>query len=221
VFTGYGMSETCPIISLAQLKPFMTALDAGQQIDFRTKSGLPIQLVDLRIVDEQMRDVPHDGEASGEVVARAPWLTQGYLHDPVNSEQLWRGGYLHTSDIGTINPEGYLQITDRIKDVVKSGGEWISSLAIEDLISQYPGVSEVAVIGKPDEKWGERPLALIVLVGENASQVTERDIQAHVKVAADRGAISKWAVPDVRFVDALERTSVGKIDKKMLRRKYC
>ena len=96
-----------------------------------------------------------------------------------------------------------------------------SSLAIEDLISQYPGVSEVAVIGKPDEKWGERPLALIVLKGESAGQATERDIQAHVKAVADRGAISKWAVPDVRFVDALERTSVGKLDKKVLRQKYC
>jgi len=221
VFAGYGMSETCPIMSLAQLKPPMTALDADQQLDYRTRAGLPALLVDLRVVDEQMHDVPHDGRASGEVVARAPWLTQGYLHDPVNSEQLWRGGYLHTSDIGAIDSEGYLQITDRIKDVVKSGGEWISSLAIEDLISQYPGVSEVAVIGKPDEKWGERPLALIVLKREHEGQVTERDIQVHVKVVADRGVISKWAVPDVLFVDVLERTSVGKLDKKLLRQKYC
>jgi fatty-acyl-CoA synthase len=220
IFTGYGMSETCPIISLAQIKPAMADLDADQQIDYRTRAGLPIQLVDLRVVDEQMQDVPHDGRASGEVVARAPWLTQGYLNDPGNSEQLWRGGYLHTSDIGTINSEGYLQITDRIKDVVKSGGEWISSLAIEDLISQYPGVSEVAVVGRPDEKWGERPLALIVLKEESAGQVTERDIQAHVKAVAERGVISKWAVPDVRFVEALDRTSVGKIDKKVLRQKY-
>jgi fatty-acyl-CoA synthase len=221
IFTGYGMSETCPVLSLAQLKPSMTALDADQQIDYRTRSGLPVQLVDLRAVDEQMHDVPHDGQASGEVVARAPWLTQGYLNDPANSEQLWRGGYLHTNDIGTIDPEGYLQITDRIKDVVKSGGEWISSLAIEDLISQYPGVIEVAVIGKPDEKWGERPLALVVLAEKSAGQIMERDIQAHVKAVADRGAISKWAVPDVRFVLALEKTSVGKLNKKLLRQKYC
>jgi fatty-acyl-CoA synthase len=220
IFTGYGMSETCPIISLAQLKPSMTTPDADQQIDYCTRAGLPVQLVDLRVVDDLMQDVSHDGRASGEVVARAPWLTQGYLNDPSNSEQLWRGGYLHTGDIGTINPEGYLQITDRIKDVVKSGGEWISSLTIEDLISQYPGVSEVAVIGKPDEKWGERPLALIVLKEESVDQVTERDIQAHVKAVADRGVISKWAVPDIHFVDALDRTSVGKIDKKVLRQKY-
>ena len=221
IFAGYGMSETCPIMSLAQLKPPMVALDTDQQLDYRTRAGLPVLLVDLRVVDEQMRDVLHDGQTSGEVVARAPWLTQGYLNDPANSEQLWRGGYLHTNDIGTINAEGYLQITDRMKDVVKSGGEWISSLAIEDLISQYPGVSEVAVIGKPDEKWGERPLALIVLEEVCMGQVTERDIQIHVKAVADRGVISKWAIPDVRFVNALERTSVGKIDKKVLRQKYC
>ncbi len=240
IFGGYGMSETCPILSLAQLKPSMTELDADlaptrpandaaassfaqagrkeKEIEYRTRAGVPAQLVDLRIVDDEMHDVPHDGKASGEVVVRAPWLTQGYLNDPANSENLWRGGYLHTNDIGTIDPEGYLLITDRIKDVVKSGGEWISSLVLEDIISQYPGVSEVAVIGIPDEKWGERPLALVVLKQE--SVVTDQHIQAHVKAWAERGVISKWAVPDVRFVDYLEKTSVGKLDKKVLRKKH-
>ncbi len=220
IFGGYGMSETCPIVSLAQLKPSMTELDADTEIEYRTRAGLPAQLVDLRIVDEQMQDVPHDGKTSGEVVVRAPWLTQGYLNDPANSENLWRGGYLHTNDIGTIDPEGYLLITDRIKDVVKSGGEWISSLAIEDIVSQHPGVSEVAVIGIPDEKWGERPLALIVLKEESVSKVTQQHIQVHVRAWADRGTISKWAVPEVRFVDSLDKTSVGKLDKKVLRQKY-
>ena len=220
IFGGYGMSETCPILSMAQLKPDMTALGVDKEITYRTKAGIPIQLVDLRIVDDEMQDVPHDGKTSGEVVVRAPWLTQGYLHDSANSENLWRGGYLHTNDIGTIDPEGYLLITDRIKDVVKSGGEWISSLMIEDIISQYPGVSEVAVIGIPDEKWGERPLALVVLRQENASTVTEQHIQAHIRAWAERGVISKWAVPEIRFVDVLEKTSVGKLDKKVLRQKY-
>jgi len=220
IFGGYGMSETCPILSMAQLKPDMTELGTDKEIAYRTKAGIPVQLVDLRIVDDEMHDVPHDGKTSGEVVVRAPWLTQGYLHDPVNSENLWRGGYLHTNDIGTIDPEGYLLITDRIKDVVKSGGEWISSLMIEDIISQYPGVSEVAVIGIPDEKWGERPLALVVLRQENASAVTEQHIQAHVRAWAERGVISKWAVPEIRFVDLLEKTSVGKLDKKVLRQKH-
>ncbi|MFL5587323.1 MAG: fatty acid--CoA ligase [Ktedonobacteraceae bacterium] len=220
IFGGYGMSETCPIVSLAQLKPNMTELDADTEIAYRTKAGVPAQLVDLRIVDENMQDVPHDGKASGEVVVRAPWLTQGYLHDSANSENLWHGGYLHTNDIGTIDPQGYLLITDRIKDVVKSGGEWISSLVIEDIVSQHPGVSEVAVIGMPDEKWGERPLALVVLKQESVSVVTEQLIQAHVRVWAERGAISKWAVPEVRFVEYLDKTSVGKLDKKVLRQKY-
>jgi fatty-acyl-CoA synthase len=220
IFGGYGMSETCPFLTIAQLKPDMSELDADEEIAYRTKAGIPIQLVDLRIVDDEMHDVPHDGKTSGEVVVRAPWLTQGYLHDPANSEKLWQGGYLHTNDIGTIDPEGYLLITDRIKDVVKSGGEWISSLMIEDIISQYPGVSEVAVIGIPDEKWGERPLALVVLRQENASTVTEQHIQAHVRAWAERGVISKWAVPEIRFVDVLEKTSVGKLDKKVLRQKH-
>src|SRR5713101_393104 len=220
IFGGYGMSETCPIVSLAQLKPNMTELDADTEIEYRTRAGLPAQLVDLRIVDEQMQDVPHDGKTSGEVVVRPPWLTQGYLNDPVNSEELWHGGYLHTKDIGTIDPEGYLLITDRIKDVVKSGGEWISSLTIEDIVSQHPGVSEVAVIALSDVKWGERPLALIVLKQESVNLVTEQHIQAHVRVWADRGTISKWAVPEVRFVDNLDKTSVGKLDKKVLRQKY-
>src|SRR5260370_1903640 len=122
----------------------MTELDADTEIEYRTRAGLPAQLVDLRIVDEQMQAVPHDGKTSGEVVVRAPWLTQGYLNDPANSESLWRGGYLHTNDIGTIDPEGYLLITDRIKDVVKSGGEWISSLGIEDILSPHPRGSEEA-----------------------------------------------------------------------------
>src|SRR5947199_7766022 len=156
-----------------------------------------------------MQDVPNDRKTSGEVVVRTPWLTQGYLNDPANSEELWRGGYLHTRDIGTIDPEGYLLVTDRIKDVVKSGGEWISSLAIEDLISQHPGVTEVAVIGISDEKWGERPLALIVLKQESVSVVTQQHIQVHVRAWADQGAISRWALPDVQFVENLEKTSVG------------
>ena len=219
IWGGYGLSETGPALAIAQLKPSMASFPADTQLEYLTKAGVPIQLVDLRIVDEHMQDVSHDGKTSGEVVVRAPWLTQGYLHDPDNSEELWRGGYLHTKDIGTIDPEGYLRITDRIKDVIKSGGEWISSLAIEDMISQYPGVSEVAVIARPDEKWGERPLALIVLQGE--SKVTEREIQAHVSEWVERGVISKWAVPEVRFVASLDKTSVGKLDKKLMRQKYC
>jgi len=122
VYAGYGMSETCPVLSLSQVKSRLQGAEPGD-VSLRIKAGLPIPLVDLRVVDENMRDVPCDGKNAGEVVARAPWLTQGYFKNPEASEHLWRGGYLHTNDIGVIDGEGFLQITDRIKDVIKTGGE--------------------------------------------------------------------------------------------------
>jgi fatty-acyl-CoA synthase len=210
------MSETCPILTLAQLTP---ELDAGEQLEIRTKAGRPIPLVDLRIVDGEMRDVPHDGETAGEVVVRAPWLTQGYLENPDASEELWEGGYLHTRDIGNIDQHGYLRVTDRIKDVIKSGGEWVSSLDIENILSQHEGVSEAAVIGVADEKWGERPLCLVV--PKEGQEITQEEIRAHVKERADAGAISKYAVPErIWIIEEIDKTSVGKIDKKVLREKY-
>jgi fatty-acyl-CoA synthase len=221
IFEGYGLSETAPILSLAQLAPEMADRDQEARLDVLTRTGQPISLVEMHIVDEEMRDLPHDGKTAGEIVVRAPWLTQGYFKDSTHSEQLWRGGYLHTGDIGYIDAQGYLQITDRIKDVIKTGGEWFSSLEIEDIISQHPAVSEAAVIGIPDEKWGERPLALVVLKEGQGSQITPEEITAHVRTYVDKGLISTWAVPErVQFVDAIEKTSVGKIDKKLLRSKY-
>jgi fatty-acyl-CoA synthase len=221
VLTGYGMSETCPLLTLAQLTPEMLEHDLDEQVGIRTRTGRPLPLVDLRVVDEEMRDVPHDGETTGEVVVRSPWLTQGYLKEPEKSEELWEGGYLHTEDIGYIDEQGYLQVTDRIKDVIKTGGEWVSSQEIEDILSQHPRVSEAAVIGVEDEKWGERPLALIAPDSDYADDITEEEIKSHVKEHADSGEISKFAVPDrVRFLEEIDKTSVGKIDKKTLREKY-
>jgi len=215
VFTGYGMSETCPILTLAHVKPGLGADDDG--LALRVKTGLAIPLVELRIVDSGMHDVVHDGKATGEIVVRAPWLTQGYLHDSNASQNLWAGGYLHTNDIGAIDAEGYLQVTDRLKDVIKSGGEWVSSLELEDIISKHPAVSEVAVIGVKDAKWGERPKALIVLKEGHAALETA-DVVAFVKAYADRGVISKYAVPhDIVFTPSLIKTSVGKLNKRALR----
>ncbi len=221
IFTGYGMSETGPILSLAHLKASMLSGVADEEVNFRTKTGRPIPFVDVRIVDGDMRDVPHDGKAAGEIVVRAPWLTQGYYDNTKASEELWQGGYLHTNDIANMTPHGYLQITDRIKDVIKTGGEWISSLELEDIITRAPGVKEAAVIGVKDEKWGERPTALIVRDPQAEPGATEASIKSYVGTFADRGVISKYAIPQtVLFVDHLERTSVGKIDKKLLRKLY-
>ena len=219
IFTGYGMSETCPLLTLAHLKPHMLDWDEERQLDIRCKTGLPLPLVELRVVDEEMNDLPHDGKTPGEVVVRAPWLTQGYLKDPRNSEALWRGGYLHTGDIGVIDAEGYLKITDRLKDVIKTGGEWISSLELEDLILKHPAVAEAAVVGIPDPKWGERPLALVVAKPNQPAD--EAAIRAWLKNFADQGIISKWGIPErVLFVDSIPKTSVGKLNKKAMREQY-
>jgi fatty-acyl-CoA synthase len=219
VFAGYGMSETCPILTLAHLKPHMEAWDLDRQVEIRCKAGRPVSLVQIRIVDEEMNDVPHDGTSQGEIVARAPWLTQGYLKDPANSEKLWPGGWLHTGDIAVIDDEGYLKITDRIKDVIKTGGEWVSSLDLEDLLLKHPEVIEAAVIGIPDPKWTERPLAVVVV--EPGRQVSEAEIKAHLHDFAARGVISRYGVPErIVFVEALPKTSIGKHDKKLLRERY-
>jgi len=219
VFVGYGMSETCPIMSLSRLTHAQLQLSAAEQIPLRIKTGQAIPLVDLRIVDDQMADLPHNGSRTGEVVVRAPWLTQGYLHNPAASDELWADGYLHTNDIGMMDEHGVLQITDRLKDVIKTGGEWISSLELESLLTSHPAVSECAVIAIPDAKWGERPLALVVLKpGENASA---EDLRAHMLGFAEQGHISRWAVPEhIRFIDALARTSVGKLNKRALREQF-
>ncbi len=214
VFTGYGMSETCPLLTIAHVREAMPDVDA--QAAERIKTGYSLPLVDLRTVDAEMIDAARDGKDSGEIVVRAPWLTQGYLHNPQASEDLWAGGYLHTGDIGVIDPRGMLTVTDRLKDVIKTGGEWVSSLELESIISQHPAVNEVAVIGIKDDKWGERPLAMIVLKADHSA--TADEIKAHVKHFADEGHISKFAIPEaVRFVESLARTSVGKLNKKAMR----
>lgn len=221
VFGAYGLSETCPILTLAQLKPHILDWEPERQLNVRCKAGLPIPMVELRIVDEEMNDLPHDGKTTGEVVVRAPWLTQGYLRDPQSSETLWRGGYLHTGDIGFIDPEGYLKVTDRLKDVIKTGGEWISSLELEDLILKHPAVAEAAVVGIPDPKWGERPLALVVAKPDQAGSVDEAIVRAWLRNFADQGLISKWGIPDrVLLVESIPKTSVGKLDKKVMRARY-
>ncbi len=219
VFTGYGMSETCPVLTLAHLKPKMEDWDQEEQVRIRCRTGLPLPLVDLSVVDAEGRPLPHDGVSTGEITVRAPWLTQGYFKEPERSADLWQGGRLHTGDVGFIDSEGYLQVTDRIKDVIKTGGEWISSLLLEDILTRHEAVSEAAVVGVPDEKWGERPLAFVVLKDGYDERVGEEEMKAHFRSFVEKGVISKWGVPD-RFVftDMLAKTSVGKLDKKVLRR---
>ena len=221
VYAGYGMSESAPLLCLAQVKSADLIGDPEKAIDIRTKAGIAAPLVDIRLLDTDRNEVCHDGRTPGEIVVRAPWLTQGYVDNAEVSEQLWAGGYLHTDDIGIMEPNGYLRIVDRIKDVIKTGGEWVSSAQIEDLISQCKGVSEAAVIGVKDDKWGERPLALVIRDAQTGDDLSEAQIKAHLNAFAHAGVIAKFGIPDrILFVKALPKTSVGKFNKKELREAY-
>jgi fatty-acyl-CoA synthase len=218
LFTGYGMSETCPVLTIAHLSQADQQRSPEEQAVLRAKTGRPLPLVDVQVVDPQLRPVAHDGKSTGEVVVRAPWLTQGYRGDAEASETLWEGGYLHTADIGNIDPAGYLKVTDRIKDVIKTGGEWTSSLQIEDIIAKHEAVHEVAVIGVPDPKWGERPLALVLLKPEQAETVTEHALRNYAAHAIEAAGISRYGILlQVRFVKTLAKTSVGKMNKRLMR----
>ncbi len=221
VFHGYGMSETCPILTMANLKPWMTEWDMERQLDIRTRTGFPLPLVDLSVIDEEGKPVAADDKSPGEIVVRTPYCTQGYFKDPERSEELWRGGSLHSGDIATMNEEGYVLISDRLKDAIKTGGEWMSSLQLESLLSQHEAISEVAVFGVSDEKWGERPAALIVLKADYNNPVSDNDFRNFMLQFVTQGIISKWAIPD-RFmiVDQIPKTSVGKINKKVIREEY-
>ncbi|BFN13471.1 MULTISPECIES: fatty acid--CoA ligase [Marinobacter] len=216
MFTGYGMSETCPLLSTTHLSPADLELPLEQQTAIRVKTGKAVPMVELEIVDPDGKPVPHDGEAKGEVVARAPWLTQSYFKQPDKGEELWEGGWLHTGDVASMEPDNTLTIKDRIKDVIKTGGEWLSSLDLENMISQHPAVAGAAVVGVPDEKWGERPYALITL--KPGESISEQDIKQHLQQFVDSGDINKWAIPEqMRFVEDIPKTSVGKINKKLIR----
>ncbi|MBW2367306.1 MAG: fatty acid--CoA ligase [Deltaproteobacteria bacterium] len=216
--SGYGMSETCPVLTIASLKSGKDYRDDKDQVEKRCRTGLPVPMVDLEIFDIEGNPLPHDGLSVGEVVVRSPWLTQGYYKEPEKSEALWEYGWLHTGDIGYIDKEGYLQITDRLKDVIKTGGEWVSSLELEDILSQHKAVLEAAIIGEPDEKWGERPVALVVLKPEYRDDVSEDDIREHFLTYVKAGKLPGYAVPKkILLVETIAKTSVGKINKRALR----
>ena len=221
LFSAYGMSETCPLLTIANAKPYMLDWDEEKQIEMRCSTGMPAPLVDLEVVDPDGKPLPRGGNHAGEVVVRSPWLTLSYFKEPEKSEALWQDGWLHTGDVGYVDKEGYLHITDRIKDVIKTGGEWISSLELEDLISRHEAVSEAAVIGIPDDKWGERPMLLAVLKPAFKDKVTEDDLEKFYRQFVNEGVIPKYGVPSrVQIVDAIAKTSVGKLNKKALRSQY-
>ena len=217
IIVGYGMSETCPTISLSYLdEKMIDSLSEDEKIDLRLKAGRPIHLSDVKLKNDAGEFIAHDGISPGEIVVRSPWTVNGYYNDTEHSEELWKGGYLHTGDIGTIDKNGVITVIDRKKDVIKSGGEWVSSSLIESLISSYEGVIEVAVVGVPDEKWTERPVA--VIVQKPNERINEKNLIQHLQQFVTSGKIKSFAIPkDYRFVPTLPKNSAGKIDKKKIR----
>ena len=218
--SGFGMSESCPVLARVAFGDQTSTMTTTEQINYRCLSGSPIMLVSMEIWDENGKALPMDGESTGELVVRAPWLTQSYFKNPDAGDELWRGGWMHTQDIACITADGTLKITDRLKDVIKSGGEWVSSLEVENILSFHPCVAEVAVIGVADEKWGERPLALVVLKPEYVD-IKAEDILALGHQAVEKGYLPKYGVPsEIRFLAEMPKTSVGKLDKKKMRIMY-
>ncbi len=213
---AWGMTETSPVASAGHIKSTLAAvLDDDGMADLRITVGQPIIGVEARIVQPGSSDEqPWDGESSGELQVRGPWVASTYYDDERSSESFTDDGWLKTGDVATIDAHGYIQLRDRTKDVIKSGGEWISSVELENEIMGHPAVAEAAVIGLPHPKWSERPLACVVLrEGETA---TKEEIIAFLD-----GRVAKWWLPDdVAFVSEIPKTSVGKFSKKDLRKEF-
>jgi fatty-acyl-CoA synthase len=210
VLQGWGMTETNPIAAIAQLKPEMEDWDFNRQLDFLETAGLPVPGLQVKIVDDDNNELPHDGEAFGELLIRGPWIAAEYYNDP-RSPQSFSDGWLRTGDVCKITPEGYIRITDRAKDVIKSGGEWISSIDLENALMGHADVAEAAVVGVKHLKWEERPIAVVVWKGDG--EPSESLLREHLA-----GKVAKWWMPDrILFVDEIPKTGTGKFDKKVVR----
>ncbi|HEY4454433.1 MAG TPA: long-chain fatty acid--CoA ligase [Pseudonocardiaceae bacterium] len=211
IIQGWGMTETSPLGGMAWPPPGVEE-GTAEDMDWRMKSGRIPAGVQMRIVDANGAELPWDGEATGEIEVRGPWITGAYYRDP--APEKFDDGWLRTGDIGTIDRRGYFQITDRAKDVIKSGGEWISSVELENHLMGHPAVVEAAVIGVPDPRWDERPLAFVVT--REGIEVDAAELAAFL---ADR--VAKWQVPENwTFVAEIPKTTVGKFDKKPLRAQF-
>ncbi|HUG75199.1 MAG TPA: long-chain fatty acid--CoA ligase [Acidimicrobiia bacterium] len=209
---GWGMTETNPVASISVLLPEHRDLDLDERLDRLETAGLPVPGLQVKIVDEDGAELPHDGEAFGELLIRGPWIAAQYFRD--ERQEAFVDGWMRTGDVCKITPEGYIVITDRAKDVIKSGGEWISSLDLERELMAHPGVAEAAVIGVKHVKWQERPLALVVR--RPGSEVTSEELLAHLD-----GRVAKWWLPDmIEFAEELPKTGTGKFDKKVVRDRF-
>jgi fatty-acyl-CoA synthase len=213
VVQGWGMTETNPVASTSLLKPEMESWDLQRQLDFLETAGIPLAGLQVKIVDEVGEELPHDGEAFGELLIRGPWIAAEYYKDP-RTAQSFDDGWLRTGDVCKITPEGYIKITDRAKDVIKSGGEWISSIDLENALMAHPDVAEATVVGLKHVEWQERPVAFVV--AREGAEVSDTDLLTFLQ-----SRVAKWWLPDkILFVDQIPKTGTGKFDKKVVRTEY-
>jgi fatty-acyl-CoA synthase len=217
---AWGMTETTPIATVMALKTHLDSLPVKERYDVLARHGLPVAGIDVRILDEEGKELQWDGSTMGELQVRGPWVTSAYYNDPRGEEQGQRDsfmdGWFRTGDVATIDAEGYIQIMDRTKDLVKSGGEWISSVDLENAIMAHPKVMEAAVIAIAHPKWEERPVAAVAPLPQYRDQITKQEILDFLK---DR--VAKWWLPDdVVFIEAVPKTSVGKFNKRALREQF-
>jgi len=213
---AWGMTEMSPLGTVCRPRSYADSLPDEERYNIRAKQGAMVAGVDMRIVDDAGTVQPWDGKSVGEIQVRGPWITSGYYNNPAGAVQFTDDGWFRTGDVASIDPEGYVQITDRTKDLIKSGGEWISSVDMETTIMGHPKVMEAAVIAVPHPQWVERPMACVVPKPEFKDQLTESEVLDYLKPL-----VAKWWLPDeVRFIEAVPKTSVGKFDKKVLRERF-
>lgn len=212
---AYGMTEATPVISYKRLWSRLDDAPDDEKRRISGTQGVMVPGLEMRLVDDEGKDLPWDGEQRGELLFRGPWIAASYYNDP-RSEETFIDGWYHSGDIASVDSNGYIQIWDRVKDMVKSGGEWISSVDLETAIIAHPGVLEAAVIAIPHERWVERPLACVVPNAESQGKLAKAEVLDFIR---DRFA-SWWLPDDVVFIDEIPKTSVGKFDKKVLRERY-
>jgi fatty-acyl-CoA synthase len=212
---AYGMTEAYPMATICRLKSSLKNLPRADQLRYKAKQGLLVQGLEMKVVSESGQEVPWDGKGMGELYLRGPWITDQYYREPERTRESIRDGWLCTGDVVTVDPEGYIQVQDRKKDLIKSGGEWISSIDLENALMSHSSIAEAAVIGVPHKKWTERPFACVVLK-PSVGKLDEKEILSFLEKK-----VPKWWLPDqIIFLESIPKTSVGKFDKKILRERF-
>ena len=216
----WGMTELSPLGTVSRLKRRMRDASAEEKYAARLKAGIPVPGIEMRIEGANGEILPRDGESIGELVVRGPWVISNYFKMESSGKSFTPDGWFKTGDVAALDAAGYMRIADRVKDLIKSGGEWISSVDMENALMAHPAVAEAAVVARPDTKWDERPVAFLVPRPGREGELTPQAVQDYL---AANGDFAKWQIPyaeDVHLIDAIPRTSVGKFDKKVLRRRW-